>query len=732
MFVTWDDKKPHSKQLALARAAKGYQLSQPVLRTKGTDIYRDQGGPGQNIRDGYDEQDYEEYRFENAIPKKPKHIIAECDKAYHRVGIVRNIIDLMADFATQGIDLYHPNEQIQNFYREWFRRVGGKERSERFVNYLCRRGNVIVTRRTARLRATTEKEMRQAKGSKGPKPDTELPKQQPPLKRVIPQGYRFNNVLPINIVEEELSLFVGVDKFRFCIELPPSLMKSLKGQTDEYRKNLLDQLPNSVADAIQRGSNKIELDPDRVSAWYYKRDDWDAWAKPMTYSILPDLRLLQKMKLADLSALDGAISCIRVWKLGNIEHKILPTEAAINKLAEMLMNNVGGGVMDLVWGPELEMLETSTEVHRFLGSTKYEPVLTAIYAGLGVPPTLTGSPGQTGFTNNAVSLKTLCERLQYVREILTAFWNEEIRLVQKAMSFKVPAQVTFDRMTLTDEVAEKTLLLSLWDRGLVSDEIVQERFGEIPDIEEARIRRDEIKRKSGRKPPKASPYHDPQTEEKYKNTLLNQGTVTPSQILSDPLPDRKPGEKTMMEMNQENSDKLAKQKTDKQQTNKDKTKVGDPGRPRLSKDKKKRKQKVVKPRTKAANEFLTVQSWAENAQAKIHQIASPGFLNVVGKRNCRELSEGESATFESYKFHVLANLEAFSDPTQDDLVRIGKADLTIPTQCMDLLSATISKHVTQYGKEPPIETLRRYQAGVIALWKTSSGVSQESDTNTDV
>jgi hypothetical protein len=35
-------------------------------------------------------------------------------------------------------------------------------------------------------------------------------------------------------------------------------------------------------------------------------------------------------------------------------------------------------------------------------------------------------------------------------------------------------------MTLTDEAAEKQLLLDLWDRDLISDEILSERFGEDP------------------------------------------------------------------------------------------------------------------------------------------------------------------------------------------------------------------------------------------------------------
>ena len=41
---------------------------------------------------------------------------------------------------------------------------------------------------------------------------------------------------------------------------------------------------------------------------------------------------------------------IRVWKLGSLEHRIFPTEAAIQKLADCL---TADGMTDLIWGPEL-------------------------------------------------------------------------------------------------------------------------------------------------------------------------------------------------------------------------------------------------------------------------------------------------------------------------------------------------------------------------------------------
>ena len=64
--------------------------------------------------------------------------------------------------------------------------------------------------------------------------------------------------------------------------------------------------------------------------------------------------------------------------MGDLEHKIIPTKAAINKLRDILASNVGGGTMDLVWGPELKFTESQSQVYKFLGTEKYQPVLTSI------------------------------------------------------------------------------------------------------------------------------------------------------------------------------------------------------------------------------------------------------------------------------------------------------------------------------------------------------------------
>ncbi len=51
---------------------------------------------------------------------------------------------------------------------------------------------------------------------------------------------------------------------------------------------------------------------------------------------------------------------IRLWKLGSLEHKILPTYAAIQKLREILSQSNSLEFVDIVWGPDIEVTELKT------------------------------------------------------------------------------------------------------------------------------------------------------------------------------------------------------------------------------------------------------------------------------------------------------------------------------------------------------------------------------------
>jgi len=556
-------------------------------------------------------------------------------QAYDKVGIIRNVIDLMSDFSSQGLVLVHPNKTIEKFYRKWWQEIGGVDRSERFLNYLYRCGNVVTRRHTAKINRQQERNLKNSLAA-----DVKIETLKV-SKREIPWSYDFINPLAVDI-KNNGSQMVG--KPEFVLNLSKNSYEALV-KTDNSPNTIFKTLPLDIQKRLQNGDRKIPLDPENVQMFYYKKDDWLLWANPMIYAILDDIIMLEKMKLADVAALDGAISNVRLWTVGDLDHKIIPTKAAINKLRDILASNVGGGTMDLVWGPELKFTESQSQVYKFLGGDKYQPVLTSIYAGLGIPPTLTGASSGGGYSNNFVSLKTLIERLEYGREVLSQFWRHEIKIVQKAMGFRLPAEIHFDSIILSDEAAQKKLLMDLADRDIISQETLLERFREMPSIEKVRVRREERERSNdSASPKKAGPYHNPQHKDDMAKIALTKDILDSEYLENLGVPYADP---PAVEPPSSDAPKDSENKP-----------IQDNGRPKFSRDTQKRKQKRVLPRSSDATSKTL---WAMEAQAKISEIVSPIALAHFDKKNIRSLNKAEVDQLEHLKLCILTGMQPFMD-----------------------------------------------------------------------
>lgn len=645
-YVTWGDDLA-SKQDALTKASSSldeFTLVQKAegMRRYGLDYSNLDGLTGS--RPGFTRTDYDYFRPDEAVPKKIKGIMRRAEDVYQRVGLVKNVIDLMGDFATQGIRLCHRNKRIERFYRRWFKKINGKDRSERFLNNLYKSGNVVIDRRTAKISLKVSDQLYKSLGAADYiVSDIDAIK---PEKREIPWKYTFIDPVLVDVIAGPLASFVDLKKYE--LNIPGNLRNQINTPKTAAEQSIIDGLPPEIIEAA-KAQKGYPLNPEKTLVFHYKKDDWQAWAYPMIYAIMDDLTVIEKLKLADMAALDGAVSNIRIFKLGNLEHRIAPTKAATAKLAQILGNNTGGGTMDLIWGPDIELLESNTNVHNFLGESKYVPHMNAVYAGLGIPPTLTGTFGAAGTTNNFISLKTLTQRLQYGRDVLTQFWEHEIQLVQKAMGFKYPAKIEFDRMDLSNEDSEKALLVQLADRNLISDELLQTRFGFDPDMEKSRLNREYRERKTNRMIKKSGPWHDPQLDHSLKKIALQSGIATPSQVGLE-LDKKKNNEKTALEI-KTSMTKLKSPNT----TTENNTLQPQQGRPKMSKDTEKRATKTFTPQTGA-----NIMVWATRAQDTINEKLNPILLNFYQKKNLRSLSSSEHQELETIRTKVLFALEPMS------------------------------------------------------------------------
>lgn len=632
-MLTWSDEDFNSKSNAMSQLSDNISHYTGLGKSTGNH-YRHfiDLEPNRSVKPGFTKDDYYAFRPNEAVPNQQRKIIKMCMDAYDKVGIIRNIIDLMGDFGSQGIQIVHRDKSVEKFYQQWFKSINGKERSERFLNNLYKCGNVIVYRSYAKVTPQLNSYMKTLSNDI----KVEVPNA---TKNQIPWRYNFFNPLTVKMKDGNLSLFMGLQNYTITTN---SFFD--KFQAGDIPSNVLETLPPTIKQSLMRGEKDIPLDTERLSIFYYKKDDWRQWANPMIYAILDDIVMLEKMRLADLSALDGAISNIRLWTLGNLEHKILPNKAAINKLRDILASNVGGGTMELVWGPELSFTESNSEVYKFLGSEKYNAVLNSIYAGLGVPPTLTGmATNGGGFTNNFISLKTLLERLQYGRDQLIRFWEKEIEIVRKAMGFRYRAHIQFDQMTLSDEAATKNLLIQLADRDIISHETLLERFKEIPQIENIRLKRELDKRDSDG-PPKASPFHNANHKQDMEK-ISKQGQIN-----------------------------INKQKETKPN-----------GRPNFKQDTNTRKQRVDKPKSKPGVAELVV--WSESAWNKVSATLTNAYLSTHNKKNLRQLTKSQFNDLEQLKLDVFTNLVILSDVTDESIFSILQSGMRTSKAFMDKLKS---------------------------------------------
>lgn len=601
-----------------------------------------------SIRSEYAKSDYDKVRKADKVPTCPYQAMALCMRAYDRVGIVNRVVNLMADFVSAGIRLNHRTPAKQRLFRKWWEKINGDDISQKLITNVLKCGNVYTHRGYSNV----------------------------PMKKVsgwsavgntirIPTHYDFINPLCVEIAGKDFASFIRQPILLLRISnylstLYADLSKASGEGKDEIIQEVLDSIPKEILEALKGGKQYVILSREDTLSYHYRRDDWRTLAYPMTYCVLENILLLEKMHLADYSALDGAISNIRLWTMGFIDqsnpnNSLIPGPAAFAKLASILENNVVGGVIDVIWGPELSFKESDTKVHNFLGPSKYAQCMNEIYAGLGIPSSMSSGGGSENYNNNYIAMQTMVKTLNYLRNILTDFWNKELKLLADKLG-TTPPKITYQHINFSDETTWYKFLLDMWDREIITNEDVLEDAGIPHDIVEKRIRRERKMRDGGRIPPKAGPYHNSQQDHEYKKIILQQGIVTPSEIGVE-LKEKENSEDTLLEIQEDIAEKQAEQQQKIVDKNFDPKKKG--GRPPGVKDKVKRK-----PRNTTTPSFSEQVSWGIDAQNQIHSILEPLFRQKLKSEG--KLESGDNIIpFEKLKLVVFSNLEPFCDVNEE-------------------------------------------------------------------
>lgn len=477
-----------------------------------------------SVRPPFTRHTYERFRPGERIPETDDDIMTSCRNAYQSVGVIRSVVDLITETAVEGLELVSENDGVTNFFKGWSQNVNLRERAERFANYFVVEGNVVVRKKTGKIDIPTVRRMK--RGSAATRSVS------------IPMGYIFYDPQTIRLIGGPLAIFA--DYKQWGIKVSGAQMQKLK---DAYAKDkeIIDKLPSEIKEIItSKGALSETLIPipyDEVWVAHYKKKDSEIWAKSFIFSILHDVIYNEKLRLAKISALDSWYNSIRLWKLGDHKEEILPDSGSIVKLAKILENHAGGN-LDIIWDsmlsyeqffPPIEKLENFKE--------NYESML----LGLGVHQTLIGGVGSSpGSSDSFIGLRNLMKRIDCVRRAMSDWITHETDEVCDAMGFQDRPRVKFNNDNLFDQPSYFKLLVELVDRGIVSNETVVGKIGEMWDIEKTRVGNEEQMRKENQLPEKLGPFIQPKIpDSNFKKNKELQGITT--QVSSPSAPPGKPG-----------------------------------------------------------------------------------------------------------------------------------------------------------------------------------------------
>jgi hypothetical protein len=605
-------------------------------------------GDGITVRSPSCSDDYYRARPGDILPTKFKDVIYACRMAYLRVGVVRNVIDMMTDFASDGLRFVHPDKRVEALFKVWKAKINLDEAVDEFVRHILVDGNIVVKRTTAKLSKPVEEQW--LSKSLAQDDPVKLYKDNSFSAREIPWKYNFLNVAALYWLGGDAARAAGTRQLAFKIS--DRLLDNIRSPQDIFQKSMVNSLPAGVKTAvIDMKQDYVPIDMDSVYVAHNKKDSWEDWAPPFLYPIIGELHFKDKLRQAEISALDGVINVIRLWKLGDHTQQILPTEAVVNKLIDILSANSGGGAIDIVWDSMIDMKDFYPPIDKILGAEKYTQVNKDILIGLGVPEVLIGGQG-ANFSNSWIQLKTLIEKLGYIRDKLKDWLYNEINLFCEAMDIPMAPKIRFNDNNLEDENTYRKLIVGLLDRGIVSSEAVVHAYGEDFLMEIERI-------KSEKKVFKQADIE-----------VIGPFTQPPVAVPTGGVP-KKPKNKQ--------------------------------GRPQNSKDTTQRNTRTPKPRT-ASMVFAT------EAIKAIEEHVIPLYMENENISNARKLTSEQKEEVNNIRVLLLSSVKEGDDLSKDNLLDIAENNKLINKDIIKQINENISLFAAEHGEAPTLSQRKVIEA----------------------
>jgi len=438
-------------------------------------------------------------------------------EAYKGFGIIKNVIDLMCNFASEGLKIIHPRPAVQRFYERWAKSVDLSGRVKDILRYYYKYGNVFIYTTMGTVTDLSRQQMMSTRGDNNdPQTDervdfVEEQKAKPMGNRQIPWRYTLLNPFQMDVTG---SKFFGESRWVFVLD--EATFNEIRSKTAKGAEHvdILDEtdinLPLEFRQLPRDNDRVIRLDQDKLWILHYMKDDHEDWADPMVWPVMNDVMYKNDLRAMDRSVINSTINAITIFKLGAIKDGFVAPPTHFQQFAQMLRTPTHSH--NIIWNDAIEMESNYPPIEKILGVEKYRSVDKDILAGLGIPGILVNDEAGGNFSNAFLQVRTLLEKLEDGRTEVLKWINKQLRIIAEIMGHRDVPHVRFGQMSLRNEEEEKKLIIQLLDRNVISAERVHEVFGIETVIELERMRREKLLVEEEEILIKHGPYTDPMND----------------------------------------------------------------------------------------------------------------------------------------------------------------------------------------------------------------------------
>tara|TARA_R100001163_G_scaffold48270_1_gene36286 strand:- start:767 stop:2740 length:1974 start_codon:yes stop_codon:yes gene_type:complete len=390
-----------------------------------------------------------------------------CQKAYANVAVFRNAIDIMSEFTNTDIYLEGGTKKSREFFYEWFKRINILSIKDQYFREYYRSGNVFLYRVDGRFKADDYAKLMNQVGSINPSQNK------------IPIRYILLN--PYDIVAKRATTFsVGAyEKVLSEYELA-----RLQNPQTEEDVELFNSLDPDTQKAIQDGGYtskglKVQLDAQRLSFSFYKKQDYEPFAIPFGFPVLEDINAKMELKKMDQAITRTVENVILLITMGADPDKGGINANNLAAMQNLFKNESVGRVLVSDYTTKAEFV--IPELNRVLGPDKYKILNEDIKQGL-----QNIVVGEEKFSSTQVKAQIFIDRLKEARGgFLNDFLQREIKRISKELGLRSYPEVKMKDIDMRDEAQLMRVSTRLMELGILTPQQGMEMFhnGRFPEAD---------------------------------------------------------------------------------------------------------------------------------------------------------------------------------------------------------------------------------------------------------